>query len=297
MTNFFVSWTKCEPEFQFYDSECNILISPPLMPKNWTTREWEQYPNKIIVDSGIYTSSKQSLNTVENVFEMQFALVKKFPTERECFFSHPDVIIQKNLSFYDESIIIKSNLKRAYEYIKLLKQKNIFRKPIGVIHGFDPDTVYFSFQELSRMGYEFFGIGSLSIRSINNKSLIRDILSFSSELGIKPLHVFGLTLPFHSGLNEFSINSFDTSTPVKLAYNGTVLYDNPLKRYIIKPNNYQELRAGVYTFRTIIEKPLKCNCPICEKDSDNLIVGTPDEQKKKRMIHNYFQLKWSIQNR
>lgn len=294
-TKFFCSWTRVDPEFQLYDEEANILLSPTILSNNWDISRWSKLPASLYVDSGIY-SDRSSRPSVESILDSQVRIsknIKSIPV----YYSHPDILLFKGFA---QSIIIDSlneNLKRAEDYIKLFRVKNISGIPVGVIHGLDPETIYMTYLRLIKLGYQYFAIGSLSVRITHNRQLVIGLLQFILDSGINPVHVLGLTLPLINEFDPGSFASFDTSAPIKLAHNGSVLYRSPLRRCILRPNAFNHLRANVYSFRTALEEPLDCDCPVCRVDSEQLIGDNNARVRVNRSLHNYFMLKREVEER
>lgn len=294
-TRFFCSWTRVDPEFQLYDDEASILLSPSILARSWDIRKWSKLPSTLYIDSGIYTDQK-SRPSVESILESQVRITQN-TTEMPVYYSHPDILLLKGL---DQETLIHSlneNLERAAEYLTLFNQRRINGVTVGVIHGLDPETIYLTHQRLVDLGYEYFAIGSLSVRITHHRSMVIDLLQFILDSGIKPLHVLGLTLPLIDEFEPGSFASFDTAAAIKLAHNGSVLYRAPIRRYILRPNAYNHLRANVYSFRTPLEEPLECDCPVCRVDSEQLVGDNNAIVRVNRSIHNYFMLKRETEER
>lgn len=293
MTSFYISWTKLEPEFQQYDTSCNILLSPSLLRGGWNCRMWEHLPKRLMIDSGVYTAQGK-LHTSE-VLHSQRKLAEGSDEIAEVFFPHADQIIPPGLTFAEEQAAIRENMKRAHRYLREFRAAGLQGTPVGVIHAFDEESMYYCYRTLSSMGYRSFGIGSLSVRSKKSKTSVKQVLETAINLGIGPLHIFGITLPFYTEDPGPGIISFDTSTPIRMAYNGSILYHGPLRRYILRPEGYQKERAHQFAFNTILHEPKPCSCPVCSVDPLQLISGSESEKKRNRMIHNYFQLRWELE--
>jgi queuine/archaeosine tRNA-ribosyltransferase len=145
------------------------------------------------------------------------------------------------------------------------------------------------------MGYRYFAMGSLGIRLSRNKKICLEAIRIATRFEIYPLHLFGVTLPLNTEFGFNGIHSFDSASPTKLAFYGTVLYGSPLKRYVIESSSKQKFRDHNFTFRTNLGEPLPCMCPVCKVDSNALIPKTGQEGKNNRIIHNYFQIKWETE--
>lgn len=294
-TKFFCSWTRVDPEFQLYDEDANILLSPTILSKNWDIFKWSKLPSSIYVDSGIY-SDRSSRPSVESILDSQVRISKNIG-DIPVYYSHPDILLLKGLSQSQLINSLKENLTRAEEYIKLFRKKRINGIPVGVIHGLDPETIYLTFLRLAKMGYQYFAIGSMSVRVTHNRKLVIELLQFILDSGIQPVHILGLTLPLIDEFEPGSFASFDTAAPIKLAHNGSVLYRAPIRRCILRPDAYNHLRANVYSFRSSLDAPLSCDCPVCRTDSEQLIGDNNTKVRVNRSIHNYFMLKQETEER
>ena len=290
---YYITWTNCDPEFQEYDEDCNVLLSPSLLPSNWSTSQWNSLPQRLFVDSGIYTAGTKNIIDGAGILNDQIRICKNWPDDKPLYFSHPDIIIPYNATFKESQKLININLERAKIYYGSVSKLNKKIEPVGVIHGLCEEDILSSFFELKSIGYKYFAIGSLSIRLVKNRELVLQLLQIINDYDLCPLHIFGITIPLIENSHKLKFTSYDTSSPIKLAYYGTVLYGTPLKRYVISPSMKQIQRDKNFAFRVPIEKPMDCECPICINNPKALIEGSSIKLKFNRIIHNYFQLKWS----
>jgi tRNA-guanine family transglycosylase len=220
-----------------------------------------------------------------------------WPSDKKIFFSHPDLLIPPKIHFEETTRIITQSLERAKVYFDLISKTRTQAVPIGVIHGFDEETLLNTYCELKDIGYQHFALGSLSIRFVTNRNICFKTLKIAQRYEIKPLHLFGITWPFNHDNLFWEVDSFDSSAPAKLAFYGTVLYGPPLRRYVIKPTALQRFHDKCFTFRESLSEPLPCNCPICKQNPEYLFLKNDSEAKKSRVIHNYFQIKWEMESR
>ncbi len=284
-----------DPEFQLYDEDASILLSPTILSRSWDVRQWTKLPSVLYIDSGIYTD-QNSRPSVESILDAQVRISNNI-SSIPVFYSHPDILLLKGLDQVQMINSVNESLRRAADYIKHFKEKGVNGKPVGVIHGLEPETIYLSYQRLIQMGYEYFAIGSLSVRITHYRQKVINLLQFILDAGIKPLHILGLTLPLIEEFSPGSFASFDTAAAIKLAHNGSVLYQAPLRRCIIKPNAYNNLRTQLYSFRTALPEPLDCDCPVCSVDSSQLVGDNNAIVRVNRSIHNYFMLKQETEKR
>ena len=294
---FFVSWTSRDPCFQDYDHECNVLVSPANVPSLWNITNWKNLPNELFVDSGAFSIRGDVITPIENILKRQLFIAKGWPSSKNLYFSHPDLLLPLKSSFNDTNDRVALSLARAKEYFHLLSRSKTKAIPVGVIHGFDEETVLCTYCELKDIGYRHFALGSLGIRLSRHKKTCIKSIRTAQKYGVKPLHLFGVTLPLVANQDlDQDLESFDTSSPAKLGFYGTVLYGKPLKRYVIAPDSKQKFHDLSFTFREAITNPLPCKCPICKLDPQKLVRKPESEAKINRTIHNYFQIKWELQN-
>ena len=291
---FFVSWTRSDPIFQIFDSEANILVSPASVTKQWNISKWPCLPSQLFIDSGAY-SKKNRIPTSQEVLNNQIYISSNWRGNNNLYFSHPDILIPPKCTYKEKVNIIKHSLERAGEYFQHLRKTKKDVIPVGVIHGFDEETILNSYFYLREIGYNHFALGSIGKMMSMNKKLCMDAILFTESYDIGPLHLFGITFPLNEKIAAKNIKSFDSSSTVKLAIYGTVLYGVPLRRYVISPTKKQIFRDDYFGFREKIDKPLPCECPICKTDNYGLLCKDQKTAKNNRIIHNYFQIKWASQ--
>lgn len=291
---FFVSWTKKDPVFQSFDPNANVLVSPHYVPQSWSVSDWTVLPSTLLLDSGAYSINEGSM-TYQNVLDRQISMSKGWNDHKKLYFCHPDLLIPRGCGFYRMNCIIRESLDRAKRYIDLIKKKRIKCIPLGVIHGFDDETLISSYQELKSVGYKHFALGSMARRISHSKELCLDILRLLSDYFVSPLHLFGVLWPSYANTGSYNLTSFDSASPSKMGFYGTVLYGPDLNKYVIAPNSKQKMRDHLWKFRKSIETPLPCNCPVCSDDPMRLIQTNLSKAKSDRTIHNYFQIKWATE--
>lgn len=289
---FFVSWTTRDPVYHEFDPEAHILVSPNGVPKKWHTSLWSTLPKELFVDSGAFTKTSE-LPSVEDVLLSQISITTGWDEQKKLFFAHPDLILPLKSTFKNTNLLINQSLERAKKYLNLLHKKQIKALPIGVIHGFDEESLIGSYYQLKEVGYRYFALGSLALRFSRSKDTCLQAINIITDYGINPLHIFGVSWPMQEECRKYDIDSFDCSSPAKLGFYGSVLYGNPLKRYVIAPSAKQKLHDKFFNFRTSIDKPLPCTCPICSDDPNRLVPHQGTKAKQDRALHNYFQLKWA----
>lgn len=291
---FFVSWTRQDPVFHEYDSNANVLISPHYVNHSWNISKWQKLPHKLIIDSGAYSVNEKSFSC-DDILRRQTFMTDGWDDQNNLYFSHPDLLIPLKATFSTMNQQISKSLDRAKKYISKIRKKKIKCNPIGVIHGFDEETLISSYNELIDSGYKHFAIGSLAVRISHSKNLCLTAIKILSDFGVKPLHVFGVLWPSHAIENYYKLSSFDSAAPSKLGFYGTVLYGPKLDHYVISPNSKQKLRDRFWKFRKSLDNPLPCDCPVCKLNSKRLNSTNEKKSKIDRIIHNYFQIKWATE--
>ncbi len=293
---FFASWTTRDPVYHSYDSNACILVSPNGVPKSWNITKWSTLPKELFIDSGAF-STTSILPSVEDVLHRQRSIVAGWPSHKKLFFAHPDLLLPYSLSFKQTTSIINKSLQRAKSYLKLFNKCEVPANPVGVIHGFDEESLLGSYYELKEIGYQHFALGSLALRFSTNRAMCLHAIEVMSLYNIQPLHIFGISLPMFDEFTDqnFQINSFDSASSAKLGFYGSVLYGSPPKRYVIAPTAKQKMRDTFFRFRTGIDKPQQCDCPVCTDNPDRLVPYHGTKAKQDRALHNYFQLKWATE--
>lgn len=291
---FYASWTTRDPVYQDYDPNACVLVSPGGVPLYWSTREWTNLPKKLFIDSGIFSNIKNGKQpSCQEILNTQLRMAEGWPESEQVYFAHPDLIIPHKMDFSSTQQLIKNSIERSKVYFSLLKKHRRKITPIGVIHGFNEETILSSYQDLIATGYSNFALGSLAVRFSRHKDNCLKIINMAIKYDIKPLHLFGITCPLHEKQILPGIHSYDSSTPAKLGFYGTVLYGKPLKRYVLSPTAEQTQRDLFFKFRESLPEPLPCICPICKNDKSRLLPLKGTQAKHDRAVHNYFQLKWA----
>jgi tRNA-guanine family transglycosylase len=252
-------------------------------------------PKELFVDSGAYSLRSPTPPSCESILNRQLSLIRGWPPDRSLLLSHPDILIPKFTSFQEQNGLIADSLERAKRYFSLVSAARINALPVGIIHGFDEEVLLNSYYELSQIGYTYFALGSLSLRRSSDPLSALAPMLWASRYNIHPMHLFGVTLPLLKDMQWAAFDSFDSSAPVKLGYTGTVLYGPPLQRFVIAPNASQAFHDRAFAFRKTLPTPLPCKCPVCSKSPNDLNSTREPNAKHNRIIHNYFQIKWAIQ--
>lgn len=296
MIDVYFSWTQRDPEFQHFFPNCNILVSPSLVHKQWSVREWSTQPERVIVDSGAFTLTKrQGVYDVRTCLTAQLRMLEGWDSGKPAGLMHYDVTLNGGLPFVEYQQRVSRNLANAEEYYGMFPKRSNLR-PIAVLHALDAETLVSSYLEMYDMGYRHFAIGSLVSLIYRQRSKIAEILGTCRDLGIENFHVLGISSPLILTHRPGQwISSFDTSAPIRQALSGTVLYANPLRRFVLRPNAQQKLNNKSFGSRESLDAPLPCRCPVCGNDSLALLRSDGPDARNDRKIHNAFQLLQEVQ--
>lgn len=295
MTKLFLCWTNRDPEFQGLFPGCGIMVSPGMVTNSWSVSQWETMPGSLMLDSGAYSPGGAS-SSVSTCLEAQSRMLEGWPSDREAFLIHYDKPLRPGIPFEEYQARVTENIENAKAYIDAFPAKrNLF--PVAVIHALDEETLAASYLEMRGMGYRRFAIGSLVSLSSGSRTKLDDLLKACRDIKIENLHVLGISSPlFLTEEVRGSVASFDTSSHIRNAIAGTVLYSAPYGRFVIRPNERQKVGMRSFTFRTALPAPRHCACPPCSSSPDSL--SGPDERTAKRMrkIHNAHHLIQEVQS-
>lgn len=300
--DYYVTWTDRDVNYQDYDDNCHMMISPRNVNKCWSSKRWTKFPQKIIIDSGAIQYIKDKhFPSPEEVLNRQLSIFGKDVPSKLLTLCSPDIpLIPYKISKTEALERIKLTIKNAEQYFNLIEKQNLDKNYnfMGVIQAFDPETAYYSSLRLAEIGYETFGIGSLiPLAARGDKKLIFRIIEAVIEaIGYK-IHIFGITAPgLISTLKKLKVESIDSSTPMREAINGAIIYSNPFRRCKFLKDTRSQEWARNYSFGDIIEKLESCICPVCVENPDRLLLEGQKKNINWKAIHNYFHLKWEIQN-
>lgn len=300
--DYYVTWTDSDVNYQDYDDDCYMMISPGNVGKNWSSDSWKKFPKKIIIDSGaIQYIKNKNFPSPEEVLERQLNIFSKNTPSNILTLCSPDIpLIPYKIEKSEALERIAKTIRNAEKYFSLIEKRNLNKDYnfIGVIQAFDPETAYYSSLRLLDIGYESFAIGSLiQLSARGYKKLLFSIIeAVISAIGNR-IHVFGITAPLLiNKLKQLKIESIDSSTPMREAINGVILYSKPFKRCKFIRDSASEEWSRNYSFVETIEKLNPCICPVCIENQDNLLLGGTKKNINWKAIHNYFHLKWEVQS-
>lgn len=288
---FYVSWVKHDPEYQQYDPDCALLVSPVWQPKYWTLANFTRLPRSVMLDSGSFylLRAPDARLTPREVLKRQLTALGDYWDQVDVTICHMDRPVQGSgtKESYDA---IEATIANAYELKQLLESPEVHRirnrvKFLGVIQGCDAQSIRYCAKELVRLGiFQRFGLGSLA--PLMDK---REIASRVAEAlrVVEDLHVFGVSsLATMQLLKQLGVRSFDSSRPIKAAINCTLLYGSPLRCHTIAGT----LRHPVISIRR--RRP--CDCPVCCEYRHELLQTGSKRYNNLRALHNYLMLKQEL---
>ena len=286
---FYISWSHSDPIYSNYFSNSNFLISPANVNANFNMTDWKKNPEHVLIDSSAYyyLSHNKKLPTQKEIFKKQINLINtiKCPVSI-CHLDNP--INNDNQSQAKIYSRIERTLSNAYEFTYLfskynLNQNNKINK-LGVIQGTNKLSIEFCANELKKMGFEKFGLGSLA-QLYNPNEIISRIKIASEIVGGENLHIFGISrIDIIEKLNNLNVKSLDSTRPIMAAIYKGVFYSDPFKTYGIKAANNSSRYAQV------LDEPLNCNCPVCQSNPNLILKLGSYRYKHARAIHNYYHL-------
>jgi 7-cyano-7-deazaguanine tRNA-ribosyltransferase len=286
----YIAWYPSDPLYSIYDADAALLISPTSLAKRWKVQDLSYQPNYLMVDSGAFRYSiTGERHTQRHIFERQLRMIEGATCDVTiCQLDFP--LIKPNLTSNERDDLIHKTLGNAYELMNRVHQTQVISPKclMGIVQGYDIDSMLYSAHELKQLGYQKFGIGSLALL-YNNDKILERVRAVQEVVG-RDLHIFGVTgAAISPHFRHLGIFSVDSSRPAKAAMYNVVFSSNPFKRHRIRPSR------GNYWQKTYIEEPFVCHCPVCkgEPNEDILKMGKR-EYIFKRTLHNYYHLKLTI---
>lgn len=289
--DFYISWSHSDAPYTDYFPECPMLISS-LIDNRGVLKRINKKPKKIIIDCGsVYHAKQNKRPQLTEIFDNQMSLLEDCSQDAKITLVHFDEPMLNKNNLSERYNAMERTLFNAYEYLHIFKSKKIggLATCMGVIQGYDQPSIIHSALELKKMGYNFFGVGSLLAKGQADQ--IRFIQYAAEIVGSSNLHVFGVTgIRQMNSMIKLGVASFDSSRPTMAAAFFQVFYSEPFRTYFL-----EESRARPTTPNRLSE-PLPCDCPICENDSKDILIPSPRNYMKLRSIHNYYHLMKTIEN-
>lgn len=288
---YYVAWVDSDPVFQEYLPSVGVLVSPPSVTHAWHTKQWPTAPLSLILDSGGYQNRRRRLSlTPDEVLKRQLHILADYPgSVGICHFDVPPVGKQ-GVSARDRHLA--QNLAHAEWLLLQAKQLSLPENAylIGVIQGYDIETVFFSGLALADLGYQHFALGSLAgMVASSRERLLRRVEAALEAVGPN-LHILGVSSPpLLAELVRLGIRSADSSAPMHEAWRGGLFYSRPFRRFKIPSPHFKEWQRS-YSFAEVLPAPLPCECPVCQTDTSMLMQPLGRQAIHRRAIHNCYHL-------
>lgn len=290
--DFYVSWYLGDPFYPVYDDDCAMLVSITSVARDWTIDRFPRLPKRLMIDSGGYrfAIAPQEALLPAQVLRRQLDLLNglSIPTII-CARDYP--ILDKSLGSSEKDWCITQTIAYAYELKNLIEREGIPSNvtPLGVIQGYDIDSLVYCAQELLAIGFPLYGIGSMA--ELRQHQLIMERVSAVGDVvGVEKLHIFGVSvIQTVQAFQKIGIHSIDSARPAKAAAYNEILYSNPYRRFgILEPHSAKKKR---FPRHRRLSKPLPCDCPVCREDARQILVTGRRENIRSRALHNYHHLK------
>ena len=285
--DFYIGWSRSDAHFCNYFSDCPMLISA-VPGNNRPLRKFKQAPSKLIVDSGaLYYSSKHT-TPLRAIFAKQLEIIADAPETLPITMVHVDQPLFLKRTSSEQFEAMEQTIYNAYEYKQLFDAIGFASSVhlMGVIQAFDFRSMEYCIHQMKKIGYTFFGIGSLRVR--NSLQQMKFIEQAASLVGADNLHVFGVTgIPQIHKMVELGVASFDSTRPTMTAAYYQVFYSNPFRTYVLDDSRVEHKRQR-------IRIPLPCDCPVCVDRPEDILISSPRHYMKLRSIHNYYHLSKTI---
>jgi queuine/archaeosine tRNA-ribosyltransferase len=160
---------------------------------------------------------------------------------------------------------------------------------LAVIQGNDCASIRFCAEELARLGFPRYGLGSLA-RLYHTAEIVRRVETAMRVVG-PGLHVFGVAaLATMRVLAQMGVTSVDTARPMHAAFCNEILYSWPYRRVGIIGTRYAGSSRPKFVEAQQIAAPLPCDCPPCQEDPWRLLGMRGQRAIHHRALHNAYHL-------
>lgn len=191
---YYISWTHSDPVYHHLIPSIGVLVSPPNVSLTWSVRRWPSLPEHLIVDSGAYQYYRsQRAPSPEEVLRRQLEICAGHsgPTG----LCHLDVPLLGRQGFHELKRGVVESLQHAERLLEGVQNghlpDNVY--PIGVIQGYDVESVYAAAQALQEMGYTSFALGSLAALATRDGAEILRRVEAAVEAVGPNIHILGVS--------------------------------------------------------------------------------------------------------
>lgn len=289
---FFISWTDSDPEYPLYDANCSLLISPPIFPRTFRLTKLSRVPRRVLLDSGAYTLRRRYGDTMtqRDLFRWQMEILEGVDLSRtKVLLSHFDQPLEPGISPGEAYKRMERTIAHAWDFLTLAAREGLDKQVelVGVVQGYDPDSIRWCSRELKRLGFHRFGVGSLALL-YRPQEIEARVRAAQEEVGAG-LHVFGISsVPILRSLRELGVESVDSARPVKEAMFYVLLYSEPFRRFALAGRRRTDMGGKQ------LKRGLPCACPICRVNSQLMFGVGAKRFTNMRAIHNYWHLKREV---
>ncbi|MFZ5826719.1 MAG: hypothetical protein ACOY94_20715 [Bacillota bacterium] len=228
--------------------------------------------------------------TQRDLFRWQVDILKGIDLSKtSVLLSHFDQPIEPGVSPGEAYKRMETTVAHAWDFLELADREGILNQVelVGVVQGYDCDSIRWCCRELKRLGFHRFGLGSLAMlyRPQEIEARVRTALE---EVGYG-LHIFGISsVPILRALRGLGVASVDSARPVKEAMFYVLLYSDPFRRFALAGRRRSDMGGKQ------LVRGLPCSCPVCRVDPRLLFGVGAKRYTNFRAIHNYWHLKREV---
>ncbi|MFH8119955.1 MAG: hypothetical protein QXS37_04090 [Candidatus Aenigmatarchaeota archaeon] len=249
-------------------------------------KHFKGFTGDVIIDAGSFKfiEKKKLPLSQKQAFLRQIKIAKKLDTANKIIICHLDFPLMFGQSTREMQSRIDKTLENAIEFKNLFDTFDFSEKiySMGIIQGYDEESIKSCYEILKDLKFDFYGIGGLAkmVQTAVGKweTAFERINYVIKLLGkhSKNLHIFGvnnLRILRKIQENKMNIHSVDSSSPTKGAWNSRIFISGIQK-----------------DFRKMNINALGCECPICAKMKDKVLLRGKKIYNNLRSIHNLYDL-------
>lgn len=238
---------------------------------------------EVIADSGSF-----SYYRLKNNFGIQWnlkSILKIYDAIKPNFAVHNDIPISflKKIKDIDTKRILEKNLSNANCFLKSIQNKQY--EPIGVAQGINEEDYINQILELYYLGYNYVGIGGIAYKGEKRiDSILTSIFQNIriDKLKIK-LHVFGVGRI--NILKKYKIYSFDNTSPLNDSHRDKI--GKRTYYYLIDDKGKSFVKGSLFDLQKQNYR-IKCNCPVCNILSEEILLTGSAYTNHSRAFHNAY---------
>lgn len=293
---FFTAIYPGDPRFHDYlspsDFNYGYLYSISNFNPQNIMRHFSGFTGDVMIDSGSFrfvNHKKLPISQKEAILK-QIRIAKKLSTANRIIICHLDFPLKIGGKKREMEKRIDITLQNAIEFKSLFdafaSKTNIYS--LGIIQGYDEESIKSSFQLIKDLGFDFYGLGGLAklVQTAEGKWKIalQRIQHVIKLLGneSKKLHIFGVNnLKILREIWGYGteVHSVDSSSPIKGAFNSRVFINGIQK-----------------DFRKMDIREINCSCPVCREMSNMIFMRGKKVYNNIRAVHNLYDLLTTLNN-